>query len=234
MSPDEPSSLRTSREYCISPSPTRGHYRPKSLVPSLPTPELVGAIASGAHYAGVLSPGSNDHRKHVNDRRTQRASSVDDPGVIETYQEVMEDLKELFCGRPTPDMFERRWRKDAVFEDPFIKCVGFREYAAQWYGVSQILSASEQVSCRILLATLSPNRLVYSQTQRYTTRLFGYTKTLNSIIVVDLDEDLKIIHLVDKWNAKELPTRWLWLRRLIGKTTSLSGTVPKARDRENI
>ncbi|EMD38639.1 hypothetical protein CERSUDRAFT_94171 [Gelatoporia subvermispora B] len=69
--------------------------------------------------------------------------------------------------------------------------------------------------------TVSPNRLIYSQTQRYTLRLLGYAKTITSIVVVDLDDDFKIMRLVDQWNGEEVPTRWgaSWLRRLSAKIT---------------
>lgn len=49
---------------------------------------------------------------------------------------------QLFCGRPTLEIFERRWRPDAEFEDPLCKCIGFNEYAPQFFAlVSEIVAA---------------------------------------------------------------------------------------------
>jgi hypothetical protein len=95
-------------------------------------------------------------------------------------------------------------------------------------------------------STHNPNRLIFSQTQTYTTRLFKRQKVgtmllfhhlnislciqiIESIIVVDLDQDEKIVRLVDQWNGKELPT-WLgahFLRVLNAKITPWLVSVPK-------
>ncbi|OCH95325.1 hypothetical protein OBBRIDRAFT_788519 [Obba rivulosa] len=127
----------------------------------------------------------------------------------------------MYCGRVTAQLMERRWRKDAVLESPFTKCDGFTTIASHWHALSKLCSSSECLNTRILSATLSPNRLIYSQTQRYTLRFFGIKKTITSIVVVDLDEDFRIIQLVDQWNGQELPTRWgaLWLRKLSARVT---------------
>ncbi|GBE82470.1 hypothetical protein SCP_0408540 [Sparassis crispa] len=210
------------------PAPTMTHH--PSRMPSLPTPELISSIAPGAHYAGVLSSGCNDPRQHAQHRRSHNKNSmVEDPAVLGAYKEVMEDLKELFCARPSRDLFERRWRKDAVFEDPLSRCEGYGEYAPQWFAMPKVLSSSEQVSARILSAALSPNRLYYSQTQVYTVRWLGLKKTVTSIVMVELDDDFKITYLADQWNGEDLPTHWgaLWLRKLNAKLTSWVVAIPK-------
>jgi len=52
---------------------------------------------------------------------------------------------------------------------------------------------------------------------------------MNSLVVIDLDEDDKIIKLEDKWNGNDHPTRWgsLWLRRLNAKVVPWLVRVPK-------
>ena len=96
-------------------------------------------------------------------------------------------------------------------------------------------------------STNAPNRLIYYQVQEYTTYLFkkkkvccctfnlGFSttylfpcKTIESIIVVDMDENEKIIRLVDQWNGHELPN-WFgasFLRVLIAKITPWLIRVP--------
>lgn len=97
-------------------------------------------------------------------------------------------------------------------------------------------------------STDSPNRLVYTQAQEYTFRLFGHKKVrvcpvcntctliigcgqvIESIVIVDLDDDDKIVRLIDKWGGKELPTRYgaLFLRCVNAKVTPWLVRVPKA------
>ena len=54
-------------------------------------------------------------------------------------------------------------------------------------------------------------------------------QTVKSIVIVDLDDDDKIIRLDDQWNGEEAPTSWGLgtLRKLNGKTISWLVRVPK-------
>jgi len=78
-------------------------------------------------------------------------------------------------------------------------------------------------------STNAPNRLIYHQVQEYTTFLFKKKKTIESIIVVDMDENEKIIRLVDQWDGQEMPN-WFgasFLRVLNAKVTPWLIRVPK-------
>ena len=85
-------------------SPTRSPVRAPTITRhssrmiALPTPDLVGSIASGAHYAGGLSPPPHlEHFEHPKPRLHRRSLSVsaDDPVVHQAYEEVMRDLEEV-------------------------------------------------------------------------------------------------------------------------------------------
>lgn len=117
---------------------------------------------------------------------------------------IMADLKELYCCRPSKEIFERTWRPDAVFEDPLVKCEGYAQYAPQWFAMPWIFSKSETISSRVMSFTRVPKRLIYSQTQECTLRWIGTKKRIESIIVVDLDDEDKIIRLTDQWNGESL------------------------------
>jgi len=206
-----------------SPSPPSQIHHP-SLLP-LPTRALVESAAGGAHYSGVRVDGESLLKR--------RRSSHDHPSshleVKADHQQIIDDLKELYCCRPTLEIFERSWNKDAVFEDPLSKCEGFREYSAQWFALPKICSKSETTAYRVMSSTHSPNRLVFSQTQDYTLRFFNRKKSIKSIVVVDLDENDKIIRLADQWDGKDLPT-WFGatlLRTMNAKVTPWFVKVPK-------
>ena len=123
------------------PSPPSQTYYPSIL--SMPTPALVESAAGGAHYSGVKVD-SEMLLKH------RRNSSFKQHTEIEHYhQRILEDLTELYCCRPTQEIFERSWHRDAEFEvhslsypsestscltiiqNPLFKCKGYDEYAAQ-------------------------------------------------------------------------------------------------------
>ncbi len=127
-----------------SPSPPSQTFHSSILPHSIPTPALLESVAGAAHYSGVkVDPEALKHRRASMDRR----SSANEP-VKADHQRIMADLKELYCCRPTVEIFERSWNKDAVFEvcchlvcvrrlwihflqDPLSYCKGYNEYAAQ-------------------------------------------------------------------------------------------------------
>ncbi|KAF8061493.1 hypothetical protein FPV67DRAFT_1673130 [Lyophyllum atratum] len=208
-----------------SPSPPSLTYHPTIL--PIPTPALVESVAGAAHYSGI---------KLEIEAPLKRRQSSHDAGDIFTelkpsHQRVLDDLKELYCCRPTLEIFERSWNKDAEFEDPLSKCKGYNEYAAQWYALPKLLSESKNISTRVMSSTITPHRLVFSQKQRYTARFVKTQKTIESIITVDLDDDEKIVRMVDQWNGKDLPSRFgaHYLRVLNAKVTPWIISVPKRR-----
>lgn len=78
-------------------------------------------------------------------------------------------------------------------------------------------------------STKAPNRIVYHQKQEYTLPIFGKKKVVESIIVLELDEDDKIVSLLDQWGGKELPTSGFTtaLRIANAKVTPWLVRVPK-------
>ncbi|KAJ7285620.1 hypothetical protein C8J57DRAFT_1285365 [Mycena rebaudengoi] len=193
--------------------PTQTHHH--SLI-TMPTPALVESVAGAAHYSGgTVEP---VHRRHSSHDRQETHTDVKGD-----HQRVLDDIRELYECRPTLEIFQRSWHKDAVFEDPLSKCKGFREYAAQWFAMPALFAHSETVSARVMSSTRTPNRIVFSQTQTYKNRFVN--KTIESIVTVDLDEHDKIIRLVDQWDGK--PLSWTFLRRVNAKVAPLLVRVPK-------
>lgn len=93
-----------------SPSPPSQTYHPSILPRSVPTPALVESVAGGAHYAGGrVDPDSTLKHRRSNSQRHHTELKHD-------HRRVLEDLSELYCCRPTVEIFERSWHKDAVFE----------------------------------------------------------------------------------------------------------------------
>ncbi|KAG1877586.1 hypothetical protein DFJ58DRAFT_648892 [Suillus subalutaceus] len=176
-----------------SASPTLTYHRRPTLQIPLPILDIIYSTAGGAHYSGA--PVSE------NDDQVVTSPGEPSPPMDDTTRDrIMADLRELYCCRASKEIFERTWRPDAVFEDPLVKCEGYAQYAPQ----PRIFSKSETVSSRVMSFTRFPKRLIYSQTQEYTLRYIGTVKRIESIIVVDLDDDDKIIRMTDQWNGEAL------------------------------
>ncbi|KIK91430.1 hypothetical protein PAXRUDRAFT_149512 [Paxillus rubicundulus Ve08.2h10] len=215
--------------------PTTTHRSPK--MPSfVSAPNIAHSAVGGAHYLGV--PVTQEHKGGRTSSGEATRSSHESQEA--SRERIMNDLKELYCCRPTRRIFERTWCPDAVFEDPLVKAEGRGEYEPQWFAMPKIFSKSETISSRVMLSTESPNRLVYSQAQEYTLRFIGKKQAfctvlmlmrqrIESVIVVDLDETDKITRMVEKWNGDELPTHYgaHFLRRANAQITPWLVKVPK-------
>jgi len=142
---------------------------------------------------------------------------------------VINDLKDLYSLRPSVEIFERSFARDVVFEDPLTHCKGLNEIAAQFYAMPKVFSKAVTLSFKVLQSANDPNRIIYSQQQEYTVKLIGMKRSFNSIIVVDLDSDDKIVQLEDQWHGEEPPTAWGLgaLRRFNGKVTTWLVRLPK-------
>ncbi|KAH8108122.1 hypothetical protein BXZ70DRAFT_1003525 [Cristinia sonorae] len=197
----------------------------------IPTPDLLSSIPSGAHYVGATPTSPGGHGGHGMHRRSSsRGRAVDDPEMMErVYKEALDDLKEMYSGRATLEILHRRWRKDAEFEDSWCSCKGFDQYAPPWFALPKMISKCEDISVRILSANLDPNRIVYAQTVVYTFRWFNYKKTIESIVVVDFDEEFKVIRLVDQLHGEHPSTRWgfHYIRKFNAKVLPWFVRIPK-------
>lgn len=72
--------------------PTLTHHTARTL--GLPTPDFLNPIASGAHYAGALSPPAHEP-PHKGAKRRTLSMSGDDPVMLAAYHDVLKDLEEV-------------------------------------------------------------------------------------------------------------------------------------------
>jgi len=225
--PSRKSSSRSRHSYTTSmSSPNRS--------PSPPTQVFHRSLMPHASPTSGLFPryyGAKTKRMH---RRSdiQRATFGAHGASVELDErraQLLKDLQQLYSCQPSVEIFERSWRSDAAFEDPVSSCKGLNEIAAQFFAMPLIFKKSVTLSHRVISSTHNPNLLIYEQVQEYTVKLFGMKRTVKSIILVELDDEDKIILLEDQWNGEEPPHAWGlgMLRRLNSKTISLLVSVPK-------
>jgi hypothetical protein len=140
----------------------------------------------------------------------------------------------MYEGFATKEMLQKRWRKDAEYEDPYTRCKGLNEIAPQWYSLPRMYTKLAVTGRRVLSSTEHPNRLILWQKYEHTIRVAGTKKVVESILVIDFDEDGKIARMVDQRRGLEPPTKWgaQQLRRLNGRVTPWVpwlGSHPKYR-----
>lgn len=209
-----------------SPPPTITYHHSSTLLP-IPAPQIAQAAVGGAHYSTMYTSHHTRRRSSGSDGLHRTSQSAGDAEESDRRR-IVDDLNELFCCRPSIDIFKRTWRHDAIFEDPWVKCEGYNEYGPQFFAMPKLFQA-KILSSRIMLSTQSPNRLIYSKSQEYTLRFLGKKKRVDSVVVVDLDENDKIMRVEDKWGGAEQPTHYgtLHLRRASAVIISWLIRVPR-------
>ncbi|ELU42641.1 hypothetical protein AG1IA_03360 [Rhizoctonia solani AG-1 IA] len=122
---------RTGRRLSTTSSHATTHswHGSSGILANLPTPGMLASLAGGE--AVRASFGSKN--VILEGKRKQ------------TVEDVLEVRRLDFVHAGL--IFDRSWHPNAVFEDPLTKCVGYKEYAAQWYGlVSRIPSREYEAS----------------------------------------------------------------------------------------
>jgi hypothetical protein len=175
------------------------------------------------------SPNMNANENGLGRRRS---TIVAEPNAF--HLTVVDDLKDMYEGFATKEMLQKRWRKDAEYEDPYTRCKGLNEIAPQWYALPRMYTKLAVTGRRVLTSTEHPNRLIMWQKHEYTIRVAGTKKVVESILVIDFDEEGKIARMVDQRRGLDPPTRWgaQQLRRLNGRVTPWVpwlSSHPKAR-----
>ncbi|KAI0003256.1 hypothetical protein BJV74DRAFT_812558 [Russula compacta] len=222
-------------------------YHSMLLPRSIPTPALLDSAVSGAHYSGVES--ITERRRSVrghsqilsgggggaNDSNLARRRSTASAAPNPLHLAILDDIKDMYEGFATKELLQKRWRKDAEYEDPFTRCKGLNEIAPQWYALPRMYTKLAVTGRRILSSTEHPyNRLIMWQKHEYTIRVTGSKKVVESILLIDFDEEGKIARMVDQRRGLDPPTRWgaQQLRRLNGRVVPWVpwlGSHPKSR-----
>ncbi|PWN48260.1 hypothetical protein IE53DRAFT_370776 [Violaceomyces palustris] len=116
---------------------------------------------------------------------------------------LIQDSQDLFCAKPSREIFHRSWNPQATFEDPICIAKGFREYAAQWYSMPKIFSHSKTLSWSP--TKVDEEEIRFQQVQLYRVRGLGLEKVMESTVVLRLDEKGRIVSFQDRWDHKPLP-----------------------------
>jgi len=135
---------------------------------------------------------------------------------------LIQDAQALFQARFDPAILQRSWAPNPVFVDPIAYASGMSQVSAQWAGM-KIFKESKTLEWKLKLD--EPNRIEYEQKQFYKTSLFS--KTMESTVVMELDDQGRIKHFEDRWNHKPISNGITYpFRRLNGLVMSFITRPP--------
>jgi hypothetical protein len=73
--------------------------------------------------------------------------------------------------------------------------------AGQWYGIPKVMAKSQTLKTEVVES--EKDRIIFKLQQEYTPRLVHYSKPVNSLITLTLDDQGKIKYHKDMWNEKD-------------------------------
>ena len=132
-------------------------------------------------------------------------------------QQLVTNIVKLYSNEGSPELVRKVYSTDnnMSFEDPISHAIGFKQVLSQWYSLQKIFAVSITEDVNIL--ENSPNLLRFKLDQVYTFKKPAKSKSMSSVVVLELDNNDKVINHKDLWNGKELPKKIHFLRRINAK-----------------
>ncbi|XXH02141.1 hypothetical protein Hte_008509 [Hypoxylon texense] len=121
------------------------------------------------------------------------------PGVeLSSRQKlIVGSVLDLFEGHPTLKKLSL-WSRDATFADPLTIATGYRQFAAQWYGLPAVF-------CPIRIqdhsVTSAGNPIDLRLTNGYGLKGLNKAQTINSVVRIYIGQDQKIQRVEDRWDG---------------------------------
>ncbi|KAI9822647.1 MAG: hypothetical protein M1827_000366 [Pycnora praestabilis] len=120
--------------------------------------------------------------------------------VTPERQHIVHAITSLYSGSASEkDM--QVYSQEAIYDDPWSYCDTRYKIAGQWYGIPKMMASSKTLKTEIVKST--PTELIFKMQQEYTPRVVHFSKPVNSLISLTLDENEKVKYHKDMWNQKD-------------------------------
>jgi len=114
-------------------------------------------------------------------------------------QKIVDAICSLYSGSASESDMQV-YAAQAVYDDPWSYCNTRYKIAGQWYGIPKMMASTRTLKTENVLS--EPDRIVFKLQQEYTPRVVHFTKPVNSLITLTLDERGKVKYHKDMWNDK--------------------------------
>ena len=133
----------------------------------------------------------------------------------------MRKITSLYSGSATEEDM-KVYAAEAVYDDPWSFCDTRYKIAGQWYGkrvpfcsfldvtqavantnagIPKVMASSKTLATEIVSS--EPHQLAFKMKQEYTPRVVHFSKAVNSIVTLTLDDEGRVKYHKDMWNEKD-------------------------------
>ncbi|KAK5019862.1 hypothetical protein BJ546DRAFT_1070926 [Cryomyces antarcticus] len=115
-------------------------------------------------------------------------------------ERIVQSICRLYSGSASEEDMQV-YAEDAVYDDPWSYCDTRYKIAGQWYGIPKIMASSKTLKTEVISS--KPSDIIFKLQQEYTPRILHFSKPVNSLITLTLDEQGKVRYHKDMWNEKD-------------------------------
>ncbi|KAG9675172.1 hypothetical protein KCU99_g3247, partial [Aureobasidium melanogenum] len=115
-------------------------------------------------------------------------------------EKIVKSICALYSGGASEELMQV-YSDKAVYDDPWSYCDTRYKIAGQWYGIPKVMAKSQTLKTEVVDS--QPDRIIFKLQQEYTPRLVHFSKPVNSLVTLTLDDQGKIKYHKDMWNEKD-------------------------------
>jgi len=115
-------------------------------------------------------------------------------------EKIVQSICALYSGGASEELMQV-YAEKAVYDDPWSYCDTRYKIAGQWYGIPKVMAKSQTLKTEVVQS--EKDRIIFKLQQEYTPRVVHFSKPVNSLITLTLDDQGKIKYHKDMWNEKD-------------------------------
>ena len=141
------------------------------------------------------------------------------------HEKIVKAITSLYSGSASEEDMQV-YAAESVYDDPWSYCDTRYKIAGQWYGkhlislssawllntsyfttkpifqgIPKVMSTSRTLATEVV--SNAPTEIVFKMKQEYTPRIIHFSKPVNSLVSLTLDEHGKVKYHKDMWNEKD-------------------------------
>ncbi|THX80116.1 hypothetical protein D6D04_04785 [Aureobasidium pullulans] len=115
-------------------------------------------------------------------------------------EKIVKSICALYSGSASEEDMQV-YAEKAVYDDPWSYCDTRYKIAGQWYGIPKVMAKSQTLKTEVVES--KPDRIIFKLQQEYTPRVVHFSKPVNSLITLTLDDQGKVKYHKDMWNHND-------------------------------
>ncbi|KAI4731858.1 hypothetical protein E4T49_00105 [Aureobasidium sp. EXF-10728] len=115
-------------------------------------------------------------------------------------EKIVKSICALYSGGASEELMSV-YAEKAVYDDPWSYCDTRYKIAGQWYGIPKVMAKSQTLKTEVVDS--QPDRIIFKLQQEYTPRVVHFSKPVNSLVTLTLDDQGKVKYHKDMWNEKD-------------------------------